>query len=81
MVHGGLILYCSRIRKNVTCREQTDREQRTEKQITEATLIQMDRRVKWANTLFCGDKVIQRVIVFYFELKLLPSEVTILPLG
>jgi len=36
---SGLILYGSRIRKNVARREQTDREQRTEKPITEATLI------------------------------------------
>ena len=42
-MHGsGLILYCSRIRKNVT-NKQTDRDtekkQRTENSITEATLI------------------------------------------
>ena len=37
---GGHVLYCSRIRKNVTEKTQrTDREQRTEKAIREATLI------------------------------------------
>ena len=43
---GGLILYCSRIRKNVIHRirkksniQRTENRQRTEKAITEATLI------------------------------------------
>ena len=44
----GLISYCSRIRKNVTDREQTDRQ--TEKPITEAILILMDRWDERANT-------------------------------
>ena len=40
------------LEKNVTENRQTDREQRTEKPITEATLIPMDRRVEWANKYF-----------------------------
>ena len=49
-VQSSLILYCRRIRKNVTeNREQTDRNQITEKPIIEATLISMDRRVEWTN--------------------------------
>ena len=41
-----------RIRKNVTENRQTDREQ-TEKPITEATLIQMDRWLEQANKIKC----------------------------
>ena len=42
--------YCSRIRKNVTDREQTENgEQRTEKPITE-TPSPMELRVEWANS-------------------------------
>ena len=50
---SSLILYCSRIRKNVTYihtekRQIENREQKTEKPITEATVIWMDRWVEWA---------------------------------
>ena len=48
----GLILYCSRIRKNVTDREKrTENREQTEKPITEAILILMNGRANIIETL------------------------------
>ena len=47
---GSPMLYCSRIRKNVTDREtEKQSEKQRENSVTEATLITMDFQVEWAN--------------------------------
>ena len=45
---SGLILYCSRIRKNIENSEQTEN-RHTDNSITEATLIPVDRQGERAN--------------------------------
>ena len=52
LVCSGHILYCSKIRKNVTENRQTDQQtdNRQSKQLQRPLLLSMDLRVKWANT-------------------------------
>ena len=63
---GGLILYWSRIRKNVTHTQRTENRQRTEKVITEATLIPWITGLSGPIHKSCSDEILLQYTLKHF---------------